>query len=59
MIREVEKWWSAQLPGRPPDYIKGQIGGFILHKLYRGCRPYNFCYSGFHDFMIVVQKKKN
>ena len=22
--------WHAQLPGRPPDYIKGQIGGFIL-----------------------------
>ena len=21
-------------PGRPPDYIQGQIGGFVLHKLY-------------------------
>ena len=25
--------WSAQHAGRPPDYIKGQIGGFVLHKL--------------------------
>ena len=28
---------------RPPDYIKGQIGGFVLHKLCHGCRPYNVC----------------
>ena len=36
MLWEVENWWSAQLPGRPPGYIKGQIGGFVLHKLYYG-----------------------
>ena len=28
---------------RPPEYIKGQIGGFVLHKLYHGCRSYDFC----------------
>ena len=33
-------WRSAQHPGRPPDYIKGQI---VLHKLYQRCRPYDFC----------------
>ena len=27
----------------PSAYIKGQIGGFVLHKLYHGCSPYNFC----------------
>ena len=31
---------SAQHPGRPPGYIKGH---FVLHKLYHGCRPYDFC----------------
>ena len=24
------------------DYIKGQISGFVLHKLDHGCRPYDF-----------------
>ena len=32
--------WTAQHPGRPLDYIKGQIGDF---ELYHGCRPYDFC----------------
>ena len=27
----------------PSAYIKGQIGGFFLHKLYHGCSPYDFC----------------
>ena len=36
---EAETWRSAQHPGRPPDYIKGQIGGSVLHKFYQGCRP--------------------
>ena len=27
--------------GRPPDFIKGQIGGFVLHKLYHQCS--DFC----------------
>ena len=40
MVWEVENWRSA---GRPPEYIKGQIGGFVLHKLYHGCRSYDFC----------------
>ena len=39
LVWEAETWH----PGRPPDYIKGQIGGFALHKLYRWCRPYDFC----------------
>ena len=28
--------------GRPPDFMKGQIGGFVLHKLCHGFRPYGF-----------------
>ena len=36
---QAENWWSAQHPGRPPDYIKGPIGGLLYH----GCRPYDFC----------------
>ena len=40
MVWEVENWRSAQHPGKPPDYIKG---GFVLHKLYHGCRSYDFC----------------
>ena len=39
----VDNWRSAQHPGRPPDYIKGQIDGFVLYKLYSGCRPYDVC----------------
>ena len=34
MVWEVENWRLAQYPDRPPDYIKGQIGGFVLHQLY-------------------------
>ena len=33
MVWEAETWRSAQHPGRPPDHIKGEIGGFVLHKL--------------------------
>ena len=36
MVWEAKTWKSAQQPGRPPDYIKGQIGGFVLHKLCHG-----------------------
>ena len=43
MVWEAETWRSVQHPGRPPDYIKGQIGGFVLDKLYLGSRPYDFC----------------
>ena len=43
MVRKVETWRSTQHPGRPPDHIKGQLGGFVVHKLYYGCRPYDFC----------------
>ena len=39
----ADTWRSAQHPGRPPDYIKRRIGGFVLHKLYHRCRPYDFC----------------
>ena len=38
MVWEAETWTVD-----PPDYIKGQIGGFVLHKLYYGCRPYDLC----------------
>ena len=31
MVWEVDNWRSAQHPG---DHIKGQIGVFVLHKLY-------------------------
>ena len=31
MVWEAETCSSAQHPGRPPDYIKGQLGGFVLH----------------------------
>ena len=37
MVQKAETWRGVQQPGRPPDYIKGQIGGFVLHKLYHGC----------------------
>ena len=33
VVWEAETWRSSQHPGRPPDYMKGQIGGFVLHKL--------------------------
>ena len=33
MVWEAETWRSAQ---HPPDYIKGQIGGFVLHQLTTG-----------------------
>ena len=38
----AENWRSTQHPGRPPDFMKGQIGGFVLHKLCHGFRPYGF-----------------
>ena len=32
--------WNPQHPGQADlQYIKGQIGGFVLHKLYHRCRP--------------------
>ena len=34
---------SASHPGRPPDYIKGQVDGFVQHKFYHRCKPYDFC----------------
>ena len=43
MVWEAETWRSSQHPGTPPDYIKGEIGGFVLHKLCHGCRPYDLC----------------
>ena len=30
MVWEAENWRSVLHPGRPPDYIKGQIGGADL-----------------------------
>ena len=36
MVRKAETWRSTQHPGRPPDHIKGQLGGFVVHKLYYG-----------------------
>ena len=43
MLFESRPWYGKWKIGRPPEYIKGQIGGFVLHKFYHGCRPYDFC----------------
>ena len=28
MVWEADNWWHPS--GRPPDYMKGQIGGIVL-----------------------------
>ena len=44
----------CQHPGRPPDYIKGQIGCFVLHKLYTGADLTIFVRQGYSLHGIQV-----